>query len=315
MYSEDQHGNLVQALTERVSSTIQDVLNLLADYRTNLATQLSQNSMQLTNLQRENTRFGWNVINNAIWEQEFWTRTRELRDYVTDMLTSLDYTMNGKTAAEREATLEKLLEYLRNVREKHLAAIQSLLMVEESSESPQKDRRDDLLKWNCGTRVYAREVLELAQAAQHLNLAPFEEELLELDDCLMLLWSPDDSPDMVDLKRETTTIHSAIDKFNNNRFNSCLGDINSLRTAPDRSMFAESVARVLRSHLPVNLLPEDNRLQELTEMKMFFENRAKDTRLQEMKNVNLTLLSRLTKWGEHFDKWATAAANGISKVI
>ena len=298
---------MVQALRERVSSTIQDVLNLLADYRTNLATQLSQNLMKLTNLQRENTGFGWNVINNAIWEQEFWARTRELRDYVTNMLTSLDYTMNGKTAVEREATLEKLLEYLRNVREKHLAAIQSLLMVEESSESPQKDRSDDLLKWSCGTRVYARQVLELAQAGRHPNLARFKEELLELDNCLMLLWSPDDSTDIVDLKRETITIQSAIEKFDNSRFNSCLGDINSLRTAPDRTMFAETVARVLTSHLPANLLPEDNRLQELTEMRRLFEDHAKRTRrqtrdLQEMKNVNLKLLSRMTKWGEHFDR-------------
>jgi hypothetical protein len=215
--------------------------------------------------------------------------------------------MNGKTAVEREATLEKLLEYLRNVREKHLAAIQSLLMVEESSESPQKDRSDDLLKWSCGTRVYARQVLELAQAGRHPNLARFKEELLELDNCLMLLWSPDDSTDIVDLKRETITIQSAIEKFDNSRFNSCLGDINSLRTAPDRTMFAETVARVLTSHLPANLLPEDNRLQELTEMRRLFEDHAKRTRrqtrdLQEMKNVNLKLLSRMTKWGEHFDR-------------
>ncbi len=306
-------GRVDRSSPERYYSTTDQV----SDYRSNLSAHIGKEGIIYNHIQRQNCEFGWRVINNTIWEQDFWNRSRELKEYVTEMIVSLDYTMNGKTSEEVEATLVKLCFYLKQIREKHLAAIKSLLMIEETSGSPQKDRRDVLLNWNRGARTYARDVLQLARDAQYPNLKPFENELLQLDDCRMLLWSPDNSTEVAELRTETTTIKSTIDHFENGRYVNCMAEIDSLMAAPDRSVFAESVARIVRSCLPPNLLTEDNRLDEANEMAKFFEERLKETCEQSAKLArmqNVTMLDALQKWIPHFTTWSQVARDNAAKI-
>src|ERR1022692_132268 len=78
---------------------IRQTVNDLTFYRDKLRDFLEHNGQILDPVQRINVDFGWRVINNSTWELEFWTRDRELRGHIAEVIETLDYTIKSKTQA------------------------------------------------------------------------------------------------------------------------------------------------------------------------------------------------------------------------
>lgn len=103
-------------------------------------------------------------------------------------------------------------------------------MGEEVSGSPEATRRGNFLKWNRGARIYAREVTKLAVHANYPKMKDFAGELVALACSRMLLRSPDESSDVDELEQETNLIQNTVDELENNEYQTCIVEIESLNT-------------------------------------------------------------------------------------
>jgi hypothetical protein len=258
--------------------------------------------------ERANCDFGQQVINNSIWQQAFWDKSDEMRKYLQDMLNTLTYTIRGRTVLQRRMNLDKILIFLGNARRTHLDTIRALLALQMSS-GIQRDRVEDLLQWNRGTRIYARAVHKLVlQDPDYLSSSLFADEIVELESCRMLLWSPDKDSNVEGLMSEIIEIDSTISDMVGRNYLHAKNALQALIASPDCSIFGEACARILLSCLPVsNQTISDSYNQAARGIDLLTRLRAG---VQGIGGDET--LAALRKWDPHLENWMKNANQSIN---
>jgi hypothetical protein len=95
--------------------------------------------------QKLNCEFGWRLVNNAIWNREFWTTSRAMRSFVSGMIGTVQFTAESQDPAQTINSITEVGKFIEGFRERHLSAIRALLVLEETSGSLETTRRDILL--------------------------------------------------------------------------------------------------------------------------------------------------------------------------
>jgi hypothetical protein len=136
-------------------------------FRERLRGRIQRDGLALNAEQRKLQDFGWRVINNSIWEEDFWRHNADTSKYIDGVLPTLSYIFDISDLSTTTQTLKALLDFLKTTRTRHQSAIDSLFMLEHNTSPHMKDtsRRIDLLNWNRGARMYAMEIMILANAA------------------------------------------------------------------------------------------------------------------------------------------------------
>jgi hypothetical protein len=70
---------------ERYFSEFDDI----SSYRNTLREFLQKERPLMEPAQELNCEFGWRLINNAIWNREFWTMSRTMRSFVSKMIVTV----------------------------------------------------------------------------------------------------------------------------------------------------------------------------------------------------------------------------------
>ena len=280
----------------------------MLDFRAKLREYVLKSGVNLSPQERANCDFGQQVINNSIWQQTFWDKSDEMRKYLQDMTNTLIYTIRGKTALQRRTNLDNILTFLGNARKTHLDTIRALLAIQRFS-GIQKDKLEDLLEWNRGTRIYAKAVHKLAlRDPDYLRNNLFSDEIIELECCLMLLWSPDEDSDIEGLVSEIDQIDRTITEMVYRNYLVARNSLYALIASSDCSIFGEACARVLFSCLPI-------RMEGLSDS---YNQAARGidllTRLRDgvQRIGGDEALDALEKWEPHFERWVKNANQSIN---
>jgi hypothetical protein len=231
-----------------------------------------------------------------------------MRKYLQDMTNTLIYTIRGKTALQRRTNLDNILTFLGNARKTHLDTIRALLAIQRFS-GIQKDKIEDLLEWNRGTRIYAKAVHKLAlRDPDYLRSNLFSDEIIELECCLMLLWSPDEDSNIEGLASEIDQIDRTITEMVYRNYLVARNSLYALIASSDCSIFGEACARVLLSCLPI-------RMEGLSDS---YNQAARGidllTRLRDgvQRIGGDEALDALEKWEPHFERWVKNANQSIN---
>ncbi|KAE9371556.1 hypothetical protein N431DRAFT_467731 [Stipitochalara longipes BDJ] len=224
--------------------------------------------------QRSNCEFGWKLINNAIWDQCFWSTSCELRRFISEMIDTLDNITNSQNPAETEASLIKILDFIDGFNKRHIAAVKALLALEQASESLETTRRDNLLN-------------------------AFMHQLIVLDCGRMLLWSLEQSSDVEELEAETRLIKNAISASQNDRHQDCMDCIQGLRNMTAETVFIDSIAIILESSLPPSLMAPNRLAVQLASQDL-------KTLKQAVTTLGNSFGIQSQKTGEILAKWLTS---------
>jgi hypothetical protein len=231
-----------------------------------------------------------------------------MRTYLQEMMNTLTYTLRGKSALQRRTNLDNILIFLRNARKTHLETIKALLTLHEFS-GIQKDKIEDLLEWNRGTRIYAKSVHKLAlRDPDYLHSNFFSDEIIELECCLMLLWSPDEDSNIEGLVDEVTQIDRTITRMAARNYLYTRNSMFELIGSDDCSVFGEACARVLLSCLPIKIEGfSDSYNQAARGIDLL-------TRLRDgvQRIGGDEALAALEKWEPHFERWIKNANQSIN---
>jgi hypothetical protein len=224
------------------------------------------------------------------------------------MMNTLTYTIRGITALQRRTNLDNILTFLGNARRTHLDTIKALLALQVFS-GIQKDKLEDLLEWNRGTRIYAKAVHKLAlRDPDYLRSNLFSDEIIEFECCLMLLWSPDEDSNIEGLVDEITQIDRTITRMVGRNYIFARNSLYELIGSDDCSIFGEACARVLLSCLPI-------RMEGLADS---YNQAARGidllTRLRDgVRRIGGDeALDALEKWEPHFERWVKNANQSIN---
>jgi hypothetical protein len=258
--------------------------------------------------ERANCDFGQKVIHNSIWQQTFWEKSDEMRTYLQDMMNTLTYTIRGKTALQRRRNLDNILIFLRNARKTHLETVKALLTLQVFS-GTQKDKIEDLLEWNRGTRIYAKAVHKLTlRDPDYLRSNLFSDEIIELECCLMLLWSPDEASNVDGLVDEVTQINRTITRMVGRNYLYAKNSMFELIGSDDCSVFGEACARVLLSCLPIRMEGlSDSYNQAARGIDLLTRLRDGIERIGGEEAADA-----LEKWEPHFERWIKNANQSIN---
>lgn len=112
---------------------------------------------QLRSAERKMVALGQKIINNDIWEQDFWTQSQIIKDYVAAVMRELVYPLDGKKDSETmQQHMSRLLKFLQDTTEAHVKAVNSLLLIEADTGAVHTDRHANIVRWNKGCRFFAR---------------------------------------------------------------------------------------------------------------------------------------------------------------
>jgi hypothetical protein len=143
-------------------------------------------------------------------------------------------------------------------------------------------------------------------------------ELVHLDCCRMVLWSPEDTSEVDGLEKETITIDSAINNLENFNYQDFQAYLEALTTLadPDRTLFADAVAETLESRSPANLIGVDSRLVDARLAAKHFQDIKTnlDVLHRSLSTQYVGMHSALVKWVPHMSKWADLANNSIQRL-
>jgi hypothetical protein len=264
--------------------------------------------VKLSPQERANCDFGQQLINNSIWQKTFWDKSDEMRTYLQDMMNTLTYAVHGKTARQRRTNLDNILNFLGNARKIHLDSISALLALQVFS-GIQKDKLEDLLEWNRGTRIYAKAVHKLAlRDPDYLRSNLFSDEIIELECCLMLLWSPDEDSNIDGLASEIDQIDRTITEMVYRNYLVARNTLHTLMASPDCSIFGEACARVLLSCLPIRMERLSDSYNQATRG-IYLLTRLRDG-LRRIGGDEAE--DALRKWEPHFERWIKNANQSIN---
>lgn len=111
---------------------------------------------QTSYLERQISDFSWRLINNNLWEQDFWQQSKNLRLFWEQMLSTVmmvqAYPSRKDTPQTNTEVMDRLTNILRRLAEVHAAAVDSLILIEVNSD-PQPTRSENCLRWNGGARI------------------------------------------------------------------------------------------------------------------------------------------------------------------
>ncbi|PMD35814.1 hypothetical protein L207DRAFT_586851 [Hyaloscypha variabilis F] len=126
---------------ERYFSVFDDI----SSYRNTLREFLQKEGPLMEPAQKLNCEFGWRLVNNTIWNREFWTTSRAMRSFVSGMIGTVQFTAESQDPAQTINSITEVGKFIEGFRERHLSAIRALLVLEETSGSLETTRRDILL--------------------------------------------------------------------------------------------------------------------------------------------------------------------------
>ena len=192
----------------------------------------------MTSKERASARYVQKLVQSAKYEEAFFDASAEIRKEVDDVLRVIS--SSGSTAAKWQQQ-----HYMKLAIEYHLAAAQALLVSEETDGSIYTDRRENLLRWNKGVRVFIRKLTSSSDG----------EEFRTLEYVRMLLSDPlTTNSEAVEINR----LQQAVDLCLNDQKAACLQACTALVADTECSLFVEAAARVLAATLqPVRPSVED----------------------------------------------------------
>jgi hypothetical protein len=201
-----------------------------------------------------------------------------------------------------------ILTFLGNARKTHLEMIKALLALQVFS-GIQKDKLEDLLEWNRGTRIYAKAVHKLTlRDPDYLRSNLFSDEIIELECCLMLLWSPDEDSNIEGLVDEITQIDRTITRMVGRNYLWARNSMHELIGSDDCSIFGEACARVLLNCLPIRMEGlSDSYNQAARGIDLLTRLRDGVERIGGEEAV-----AALEKWEPHFERWVKNATQSIN---
>ncbi|EKD18320.1 hypothetical protein MBM_03313 [Drepanopeziza brunnea f. sp. 'multigermtubi' MB_m1] len=244
-------NNRVRGVAVKYLARIQEPDVRLSEFRRKLNEYFKASGHRMSLEELENFRFGKAMLDNAVWEEAFWLTSVTLRGFLSTVMDTLEYTLSGKNRAARADALDKIDAFLKAASAKHLSQINSFLALPHELRG--QDRHDDLLRWNRGARIYARGCYSLAFSdIDYTKTAAFEQSILDLEFCRMLLYHPIMKSLVPGHQSETDCLSAA------NRLKDA-GDIEAFKaavaptiTSPDCSLFADAAVRVIQSELPLD---------------------------------------------------------------
>jgi len=114
---------------------------------------------RLRSAERKMAALGQKIINNDIWEQDFWNQSKLAEGYVAAAMKELVYPLDGERDSETMGQhMRRLLKFLQDMTEAHLKAVNSLLLIEADTGRIQTYRHAHMFRWNKGCCFFARGV-------------------------------------------------------------------------------------------------------------------------------------------------------------
>ena len=216
-------------------------------FRATLHDYLKQCGLQLNSVERRNIQVGRAIIKNSIFEEDFWQRTKETRQFLEIVVDTLQYIAAGKTMNERREALDKIIEFLEEAEVQHLAVIKPFQLLPPDLQRP--DRQRDLLRWNRAARIYAKHSFDLAfEDPDFMSTAEFYRRREALEFCRMLLFAPFDKT-TVEGYQEQRLIADANKQLRLHQIYPCMSNLMELALVDCGSLFVEAVEKILGSEL------------------------------------------------------------------
>ncbi|KAL2070610.1 hypothetical protein VTL71DRAFT_13636 [Oculimacula yallundae] len=215
------------------------------EFRLSLATYTRQAAGTLTDVERGNIRISNSIIHHSVYEEIFWSRSVETRDFLNSVVDSLEYVSRGKSLEERRITLNEIVIFLQGAGTKHLLAVQAFNNLDPALQ--RDDRWEDLLRWNTGARQYAKGIYDLIKGdTAFLSTEDVLRHRVEFEFCRMLLFAPDDMPGIPGYSEEKH-IMSIDQNLRLNELELLEGNLEVLDSEVDGSLYIEAVVLQFRS--------------------------------------------------------------------
>lgn len=189
----------------------------------------------MTPQERASSKYVQKLVQSAKFEEAFFDNSADIHKEVDDVLRVIF--SSGSTAAKWQQQ-----HYMKLAIEYHLAAAQALLASEETDGTMYTDRRENLLRWNKGVRVFIRKLTSSSDG----------EEFRTLEYVRMLLSDPDTTPSEA---VEIRSLQQATHLYTSGQLAACLQACTALVADTECSLFVEAAARVLAAMLDPAVRP------------------------------------------------------------
>ncbi|TVY91478.1 hypothetical protein LAWI1_G004476 [Lachnellula willkommii] len=183
----------------------------------------------MTPQERASSKYVQKLVQSAKFEEAFFDISAYIHKEVDDVLRVISG--SGSTAAKWQQQ-----HYMKLAVEYHLAAAQALPASEETDGTIYTDRRENLLRWNKGVRVFIRKLTGSSDG----------EEFRTLEYVRMLLSDPETTPSEA---VEMSSLQQATDLYTSGQLAACLQACTDLAADTECSLFVEAAARVLAAML------------------------------------------------------------------
>ncbi|KAH7354934.1 hypothetical protein BKA65DRAFT_593035 [Rhexocercosporidium sp. MPI-PUGE-AT-0058] len=209
----------------------------LHQFKVKLLEYIKQCGAQMNGIERMNIRIGQAILFNSVYEELFWEKTVETRNFLDSVVTTLQY-------VAREI--------------KHIAAIDAFQGL--SSNLQRQDRLDDLLRWNRGARIYAKGCFDLiAGDPDYIGTATIYQRRGALELCRMLLFAPHGTTTTVQGYGEQGLVVKTNRQIRLNQPALCQRTLGELFDAEDGSLFMESLRLIFASEREYMILIDSGR--------------------------------------------------------
>lgn len=234
---------------------ISETVNAITAEREKILATIKAKGLRMTAEERANYLFGWSVVQNAIWDDLFWEKQQEMKQYKETVMQSINYMIKGRPASERHVTLNELLTFINNSGTQHEQLIDPLLRSEANQNIRFDERHDNLIIWNRGQRIYAKEILAMVKRdPSYFRAYEFEDAIVSLNVCRMLLWHPGEDSDLEGTERETNLIGRLDGLVLIRGYDAAnISANNEVFSRADSTLFLEAVTQIILSHLPPNV--------------------------------------------------------------
>jgi hypothetical protein len=149
--------------------------------------------IHMTPYQRAAMAFGQDILKSAQEEEAYWTNYTAQEAAVKQIF--VQAARPGTTEAERAELIVSMTRSIAQAAYHHQYMVSSTVSGEQASGSIAKDRRDRLLAWNRGSRIFTCELISCCLPGTDDNsIHSLQDILVGLEMCRMKLYSPINGP-------------------------------------------------------------------------------------------------------------------------